>query len=166
MIDKYFSELLSEAMDLADCTSDKELESLLKSSGNFNISRSSITQYHSGMIIPPFLKAKAILDVLEYSMDDQELTEVLEESKENSKQVKELYGYAADEKARKTVVLNYGQLMRGYESFESMEILNKRIEELYGNETSFSAYVNSLIRKDLAEYIISKEEIEGDLNNE
>ena len=158
--EKVFSDILKDTIEDNEISSYRNFERLLSEKGITDIKFRRIAEYCNGYTVPSFEKAKNMLNVLDYEISDEDLTSLLSKSREKAKEVKANFGYIQKGKIQKSVFLTYKNLISGFEIDEAESILNDRIEELFGDKTRFSAYVNSLIRKDLKEYLLTKEDVE------
>jgi len=153
-----FSGILQQAMQSYG-VGGRKLEKILKDNGIDDISYKRISDYSNGIHTPNFERAKALLTVLEYSIDDDTLLEALRLNREIIKNESE-YILSGSKEVRRTVRVKYKNLLSDKEPEQTEQYLWNRIVDLYGDEKQFSTYVQDLIAKDLKEYILEKGEIE------
>lgn len=138
----------------------KRLEGLLWDRGIENITYKRISEYANGLHTPSFEKARALMQALEYDISDDELLEALRLNRELILEEKDsIYDYSRE--IRRTVRIRLHPLLPGHSAEETERFLWNRINELCG-EHQISLYIQNLIKKDLQEYIISREEITQD----
>lgn len=104
-----------------------------------NIAYSSLVRYISGSACPSFGKAKLILKAFEYDIDDNELQEILSNSKKATDE--------NDNSIMKGTVLSSSDF--GVSTVQLEELINQRILET--ETSSFSKYIATLVKKDLIE---------------
>ena len=136
----------------------KKLEELLVDAGITDINFRRISDYKNGLHTPSYDKAKKILSILEYDISEQELLDALNENKESIKDQKK-YLSSESKEIRRTIRIKLKRLIPGVEPEEAERYLLTRIEELFGNNKEISNYIQSLIAKDLQQYIIDKEDV-------
>ena len=155
-----YSAILHEAMESfgVGC---RAFEELLIKKGYDDISYKRISEYMNGLHTPTFEKAKIMLSVLDFDIEDGELMEAL---KINRQAIKEESKYLLSDsrEIRRTVRIPLGKLIPDKGAEEAETILKQRIEDLYGDERQISLYLKSLVSKDLQEFILTKEEKETD----
>lgn len=137
------------------------LEEILKEHGIGNISFRRISEYLRNVSTPPFDKARAIMDVLDFPINDEELRaslafnrELIREEKEDEEYTR---GYSKYIKTK--IRLKNIEVRKGSVSTQTEKILKDRIVQLYGNENNLSAYIEQLIREDLNKNIIGGDDI-------
>ena len=81
-----FYQILQEAMTFTE-NNMKSLERLLQENGIEDINFRRISDYVNGQYTPPYTKAKHLLDVMGYSMTEEELVGSLEANKEYIKEI-------------------------------------------------------------------------------
>ena len=152
-----FSGILSEAME-AYGVGPRRMEGLLQDQGITDISFKRISEYANGLHTPSFERARVLLRVLEFTIDDEALLEAL---RLNREMIREEAAYMSDRsrEIRRTVRIKLKPLLPGRTAEEAERFLWSRIEELCDGERKLSLYIQNLISKDLREYIISREEI-------
>lgn len=156
---KRFSVILADAMVINNIGATR-LEGLLRDRGVVNITYKRISEYANGLHTPSFEKARALMQTLEYDISDDELMETLRLNREKINEEKEsIYDYSRE--IRRTIRIRLRPLLPGHTAEETERFLWNRINELCG-EHQISLYIQNLIKKDLQEYIISREEITQD----
>ena len=145
-------------MDDAGIVGNKRLENFLFDAGITDINRKRIGEYLGGKTVPRYERAENLLRFFGIECDSKSLSSLLERSREKIKESGN--GEMRDWGFNKTITIFFRKLLRGYTSGEAELILHQRIEELFGDETCFSAYVSELISKDLSEYLLKKDDIE------
>lgn len=156
--DKMFSDVLRDAMDDAGIVGNKRLETFLCDEGITDIDRKRIGEYLSGHTVPRYERAARLLRFFGIEPDTESLSALLVRSREKIKESGN--GEMRNWGFNKTITIFFRKLLRGYTSEEAELILHQRIEELFGDESCFSAYVTNLIAKDLSEYLLKKDDIE------
>ena len=104
-----------------------------------------------------------MLNILEYDISEEELLEALRENRENIKEQEE-YLNSESKEIRRTIRIKLKRLIPGVEPEEAERFLTERIEELFGEGNQISNYIQSLISKDLRQYVIDKEDVSIDEN--
>lgn len=153
-----FSGILAEAMD-AYGVGPKRLEDFLVQEGITEISFKRISEYANGLHTPSFERARTLLRVLEYPIEDDDLLEALRLNRELIQSEKE-YTSDRSREIRRTIRIKLQPLLPNYTAEQIERFLWNRIEELYG-EKQLSQYLQALVAKDLKEYIIDVEETES-----
>lgn len=158
--EKYFSHILSDAMSDSGITTCRGVEAVLIENGTTDINFRRVSEYKNGYTVPPFEKAKSLLSALKYTIDDSELTRILEESRERAKDVKEEFGFNRQKGIiKRRININLNEILSEFEESAAEKVLEKRVKDLYGDENMFSRYVNMLIKKDLEDLILTSEEV-------
>jgi len=157
-----FSGILQVAMDSygVGC---RRFQTILESRGINDITYKRISDYSNGVHTPSFEKARVMLNVLEYPIEDEELIQSLKLNKELIKEEAE-YMTSGSKEVRRTIRIKLKRLLPGQTPEETERFLWQRISDLCGDEKQLSLYIQGLISKDLQEYIVSKEEFRGDEN--
>lgn len=123
------------------------------------ISVRSLQRYMKGDNVPSFDVAKLILSIGKIKLKDEDLKEILKQSKELCKSRKEeqkVYKVKLD----KHIVIDSAALAIGDMSGEYvLDYMDNRINELYGenNNTKFSLYIRDLIIEDIKKGILGNE---------
>ena len=151
-----FSGILTEAMQSSG-VGGRKLEAILKENGIDDISYKRISDYANGIHTPSFEKARDMLRVLEYSIDDESLLEALKQNREIIKQESD-YVLSGSKEIRRTVRIKLKKLLPEKEPAQTEQYLWNRIADLYGDEKQISLYIQELISKDLKEYILARED--------
>lgn len=155
----FFDEILSIAMsDMGlGCMS---FEELLGEKG-IKISYKTISAYMRGMRLPSYERAKVILETLEIDMQEGELIDLLNRSRERIKQQKS-YFREEETEIRRTITIRIKpkNISPELSAYQGMRILEERIEDMFGDANKLSDYVKHLITKDLKEFVLEKKDIE------
>ena len=150
-----FSSILTYAMDQY-MVGGTRLSEILKDRG-LDISKKRISDYMNSVRTPSFEKARAMLNVLEYPISDEQLIDALDK---NRKFIKEEAYFVSDSRETiKSVRLKFKNILPELYPEETSTLLDERIEMLFGDKKAFSSYIQKLIGKDLREYILTKEEV-------
>ena len=157
-----FRDILQAAMDDYG-VGVRKLEELLIDAGITDINFRRISDYKNGNYTPSYVKAKQMLNVLDYEISEEELMDALQENRESIKDQEE-YLNSESKEIRTTIRIKLKRLIPDTGPEEAERYLQERITELYGDETKLSNYVQSLIAKDLQQYVIDKEDIYNDEN--
>lgn len=143
-----------------------ELSTLLYNLG-LNITYSALYSYYSSSSVPPFVSAKKILNLCKIKISDKELEDVLETSKKVSRN-ENIY---KDRIMRLDVKIKPESISKEYSRNPEglRNLIDLRSEELFTDDeliTKYSAmgkrklgaYISYLIKKDLIENGLLKEE--------
>lgn len=137
------------------------LEEILKEHGVDNITFRRISEYLRNVSTPPFDKARAIMDVMGFPINDEELKESLDFNRELIREEREdeefMRGYSKYIKAK--IRLKNIEVRKGDTPTQTERVLKDRIAQLYGNENNLSVYIEQLIREDLNKNIIGEDDI-------
>ena len=154
-----FRDILLVAMDEAGVKC-KGLEDLLQERGIDNITLKRLSEYKNGVSTPPFEKAKTILEVLDWEVDDDYLIASLSKNRENIKS-DQTYLPERNRFLHKQLRIRYRSIMPDEEPEVCERFLSERVKEITGNENDITQYIRVLIAKDLNEFILNKEDIEN-----
>lgn len=114
-------------------------------SKNAGISYPSLAAYKNFNAVPSFDRARMILDALDFSISDEELTEMLQFSRDELKRYRE-----DDQKImQQGLRLQPSYYDKDINAPELREIIEKRALEVLPETGNFNSYVNKLIRDDL-----------------
>jgi len=141
----------------------RKFEEILIENGITDINFRRISDYKNGNHTPTYDRAKQMLNVLEYDISEEELLDALKENRENIKEQEE-YLNSESKEIRRTIRIKLKRLIPGVEPEEAERFLTERIEELFGEGNQISNYIQSLISKDLRQYVIDKEDVSIDEN--
>ncbi len=155
-----FSELINEKINEGMPHANRTIVNSLANK-NITISMRSLQSYRKGERIPSFLIAKEILKVLMVDIDDDDLLNILDSSRNIPPDTGAERNYSSferkDEKQgnmKRTATLNIEDLNIDADTGIKAQILNDRLVELYGDEKEFSEYVKELIEYDLENEIL------------
>lgn len=121
-----------------------------------NISPRSMRRYVTGEIVPDYLKAKDILSAFNFKIDEMELRKSLE----LSKQQRELFNMSRSRhytSIDKSIRIKLVGMIEGLSPEDTNRLLSERIGLLLGDPGEITTYINMLIKKDLEEYLTTKE---------
>lgn len=111
----------------------------------------NIQRYRTGEQVPDYIVAKAILEFLNIDINEDELREILLQSKERSKELRKM-----QKTPSKLLYINSTNIDLGIDigTVGIEEVINDRVRELYGNDGSIKKYIEDLIQKDLNDRIL------------
>ena len=156
-----FGAILSVTMIDAGIETYREFHRMLEKAGITDITAKRISEYCKGIYTPSFLKAKQMLNVLDYSITDNDLIASLNANKEYAKMRPKSYRRKGDKEIRISVRLKLSKIMPKQDVDRVSLIMDERIEHLCGSKNNYTEYIQALIAKDLDEYILSKESIKN-----
>jgi len=156
-----FSGILSTAMDRYGVGGTRFAEILKDKDPTLTISHKRISDYLNGKHTPSFERAQLMLKVLEYPISDEELKDALIENRRIIKEETD-YTPSEDKELVRTIRFKLKRIVPDVEPEQAERILWERIQSLYDGKNNISAYVQSLVTKDIAEFIVSKEEANKD----
>lgn len=106
------------------------------------IKRTTLSTYLKGEVVPPYEKAKAILKIIGYEASEEELSGILEFSKENKKK-----SQAEKNKIETKLFLRPNEF-----GFENVVIFEEVLTDRYTDKgfDNLNDYLIDLIQKDLA----------------
>jgi len=161
--EKFFSNILSDAMTDYGVTTCRGVEKVLIDNGTTDINFRRISEYMNGYTVPPFEKAKALLCALNCEIESEQLEQILKKSRERAKEVKEEFSFNRQKGIlKRRLVVNLNEILEGFGESAAESVLENRIKSLFGDENSFSQYVNMLIKKDLEDLILTTEEVKDE----
>ena len=131
---------------------------VLEEQGITDINFRRISDYRNGNHTPTYDRAKLMLRALEYEISEEELLDALRENREEIKN-QESYLNSESKEVRRTIRIKLKRLIPNIEPEEAERFLQNRIEELFGDSSRISDYIQSLIAKDLQQYVIDREDI-------
>lgn len=155
-----FFQILQEAMTFTG-NNTKSLERLLQENDIDDINFRRISDYVNGQYTPPYTKAKHLLDVLGYSMSEEELVASLDANKEY---IKEMSFYKKEKKSeyQTSIRLRLKNILPNREPEYVQFMLENRIMDLYGQDGKLSIYIQDLIATDLQRFILESEDVNDD----
>lgn len=144
----YFSEILNDSMFQETKANRRLVEGL---SDTVQCSMRNIQRYRTGEQVPDYIVAKAILDFLGIDINEDELSEILFQSKLRSKEMRKL-----QKTPTKLLYINSTNIDLGIDigSAGIDELINNRVLELYGDKGTIKNYIEDLIQKDLNDRIL------------
>lgn len=138
-----FSTILTQLLKY----NDKSLRSLVNDMNNHqdvSISYPAFVSYKNYDVVPSFEKASIILNYFNYDITNQELTDILEYSRNELKKLK------SDDVKDIRQGIRLSPSYFGIKETEDLEvILQKRINELNLEKNTINTYISELIRIDL-----------------
>lgn len=142
----------------------RKFEEILNENGIYDIDFRRISDYRRGTHSPSYDRAKILLENLEYDISEKELLNSLKENREDIKN-QDIYLNSDAKEIRRTIRIKLKRLLPDKEPEEIERILLERIGLLFDDEKQISNYIQSLIAKDLQEYIVDKGDVKNDQNN-
>lgn len=152
-----FGELFSDLITLSGYKTIRRVAGVLNDNGVEDIDFRRVSDYMKGTRVPKHKKAASILRAMDYEIGEEELEDLLDYSRDESKKTNMELADMRSRLSTRAVYIDFSKLMEGFESEEAKLMMNNRIAEIYGDEKYISKYVNDLIRKDLEEYILEAE---------
>lgn len=143
-----FSEILNDSMYQETKANRRLVEGI---SNSVRCSMRNIQRYRTGEQVPDYIVAKAILEFLNIDINEDELREILLQSKERSKELRKM-----QKTPSKLLYINSTNIDLGIDigTVGIEEVINDRVRELYGNDGSIKKYIEDLIQKDLNDRIL------------
>ena len=154
-----FSELFSDLISLSGYKTTRRVAEVLREKGIDWIDFRRVSTYKNGDRVPTFRKASTILKALDYEIQDSELDDLLEYSKKASKERNMDLADVRSKAVFQNVRIDYDSLVEDLDGDEAKFLTRKRVKELFGDEHELSRYVNALLRKDLVEKNLKKEDV-------
>jgi transcriptional regulator with XRE-family HTH domain len=135
-----FFEILANFFESHRITKCTEACEFLRDKG-LDVKRTTLSTYLKGEVVPPYEKAKAILNVIGYETSEEELSAILEFSKENKKK-------SQFEQNKIETKLCLRPQMFG---FDNIVIFEEVLTDKYTNKgfENLNDYLIDLIQKDL-----------------
>lgn len=155
MFGQRFSLLLKKAMEEYGVGSTK-LAEILKEQGVNNISNKRISEYTRAVSTPSLEKAKVIMSVLEYPIDEEDLKESLALNREliRDEHMQDTIALESNNYARALVVrVRLRNITPGQPTIDTERRVMDRARDLFGTQ-DIARYVEKLISKDLQEDIL------------
>ena len=148
-----FAALLSQLVDESGMSNRKvalDIQKKLKEqNSNISLSYPSFFAYRNFTMVPSFEKASIIVDYFNYDITNEELSSILEYSRNELKKLKE----DDNKDIRQGIRINPSNFSRNLSTSELEILIKNRIDELYGEDKgSLNAYINDLIKCDLIKY--------------
>ena len=148
-IEGAFSEILRAHMEATHLKCGDIVE-LLHEKGNYSIDIKRLSDYHRGIVTPPFAKAKAIIDAGKLEMTDADLETALKENREMIRNEKIAKMAENESHWKRTVIRLEDIAVDGTTSGLQIEdLIDDRVAAMFGHRKYFSQYVCELIKKDL-----------------
>ena len=148
-----FAALLSQLVDESGMSNRKvalDIQKKLKEqNSNISLSYPSFFAYRNFTMVPSFEKASIIVDYFNYDITNEELSSILEYSRNELKKLKE----EENKDIRQGIRINPSNFSENLSTSELEILIKNRIDELYGEDKgSLNAYINDLIKSDLIKY--------------
>ena len=148
-----FAALLSQLVDESGMSNRKvalDIQKKLKEqNSNISLSYPSFFAYRNFTMVPSFEKASIIVDYFNYDITNEELSSILEYSRNELKKLKE----DDNKDIRQGIRINPSNFSKNLSTSELEILIKNRIDELYGEDKgSLNAYINDLIKSDLIKY--------------
>ena len=148
-----FAALLSQLVDESGMSNRKvalDIQKKLKEqNSNISLSYPSFFAYRNFTMVPSFEKASIIVDYFNYDITNEELSSILEYSRNELKKLKE----DDNKDIRQGIRINPSNFSENLSTSELEILIKNRIDELYGEDKgSLNAYINDLIKSDLIKY--------------
>lgn len=143
-------------MEEAKIKSYVDLQKRLEEKGYPVIDKRRISEYINGTATPTFEKARMLLNALEFEMSDEDILYSLKVNQKYNRIIKQ--NCNCEKELRCSLRIKISKLLPDKNPYETQRYLHDRMKDLFGNENSYTEYITSLIKKDLQEFIISKEE--------
>ena len=122
---------------------------------NDTISYPALSSYKNFNTVPPLDRARAILNVFNYPISDDELLEILAYSK---KELKE-YNEDDDKLYRKSIRIVPSDIQANLTRQALEQIITSRVLDVDPENGNINKYITELIKKDLYENSYLKEEV-------
>lgn len=161
-----FASMLRLAMREADIESYAAFETLLKENDVLSITDERIREYCNLIYTPSFEKAKQLFSVLDFDIDDDDLRVALQENRDYIKNNPKEYKKKNDREIRISVRIRLSRLLPQKSPQNIEAILSRRIEQLCGDGTKYTEYIQALIAKDLQAATLDDEFLEYMRNEE
>ena len=124
----------------------RDLHQKLAEAGS-SISYPALAAYKNYYSVPPFDRARTILNVFEYDIPDTALAEVLQYSREELKSLRE-DNYEVIQQGLRIQAYQFGGSLN---AVQIRDLIDERIAELFDDNGNFNSYVLYLIKNDLIE---------------
>ena len=138
-----FAFLLSQLLDSTGLSAAKAQKQMEEQ--GITISYPAFAAYKNFSVVPPFDKAQAILRFFEYDISEQDLKDILDNSRSELKKLK------LDNQAdiRTGIRLTPRSFSKDLEAPELDVMISRRINELFEDNGNMNTYVSYLIKNDL-----------------
>lgn len=140
-----FSVLMTQLYDESDFKTVKELSDQLGEQG-YPIKYTTLMSYKKFEVVPPFEKARQIMDTFGYDISDDRLREILDYSRTELKNINS---------SRRYLQRGFRLNPRHFKKDMTVEQLEQRISEradvLFGDNATINMYIEYLIKKDMEE---------------
>ncbi len=148
-----FSGLMRQLLESSNMTA-RQLYRILRDR-NEDISYPAIGSYKNYDSVPSFDRARAILDALEYEISDDDLSEILQYSRDELKTIRQ-----DEQTVQQGVRLSPKFFSANINAAELRTMIDGRIEELTSVNGNFNSYISWLIKNDLTDagYLFPEEE--------
>lgn len=140
-----FAVLMTQLFDESDYRTVKELSDMLSENGNA-IKYTTLMSYKKFEVVPPFEKARQIINAFQYDLSDDDLRNILDYSRSELKAINS---------SRKYLQRGFRLNPRHFRKDMTVEQLEQRISErantLFGDNATINMYIEYLIKRDMEE---------------
>ncbi len=148
-----FAALLSQLVDESGMNNRQVAldiqKKLAEENSNVTLSYPSFFAYRNFTMVPSFEKASIIIKYFHYDISNDELSQILEYSRNELRKLKE----DDNKDIRQGVRIKPKHFSESISTSELEIMIKDRMNELYGEDKgSFNLYVNDLIKSDLIKY--------------
>lgn len=138
------TQLVNESEESLRQIAKKIQDILTDQNSSVKLSYQTLAAYRNFTSVPSFERAVIIMTYFNYSIDNQQLTEILDYSRSELKKMNE------EKDIRQGIRLNPRNFEDGMSVTELEIIIKQRIAEIYGEDNgSINTYVTDLMKKDL-----------------
>lgn len=138
------TQLVEESEESLRQIAKKIQDRLNDQNSSVKISYQALAAYRNFTSVPSFERAVIIINYFNYSIDNKQLTEILDYSRAELKKMNE------EKDIRQGIRLNPKNFEEGMSVMELEIIIKQRITEIYGEDNgSINTYVTDLMKKDL-----------------
>lgn len=136
---------MTQLFDESDYRTVKELSDMLSENGNA-IKYTTLMSYKKFEVVPPFEKARQIINAFQYDLSDDDLRNILDYSRSELKAINS---------SRKYLQRGFRLNPRHFRKDMTVEQLEQRISErantLFGDNATINMYIEYLIKRDMEE---------------
>ena len=148
----YFCNILNEQMQQNNMKFPALTEELNRR--GFKCNRRQIQRYRNGEYVPSYEMASAMIRILHITIPGAELERILSDSRIYTTEVRRYKKI----KSQKTISLNFNDIHVGSDigAEDLSEIIDERLDEVFGAHNCLNLYVAKLIELDLKEKILKE----------
>ena len=136
---------MTQLLEESDFRTVRDLYDSLARAG-ISISYPTLITYKKFDVVPPFSKAKQILQEFNYQISDESLNEILEYSQSELRKIKQSRKYW-----QRGLRINPRHIEKEMTVDRLEQRISERAEVLFGDKATFNMYLEFLIKKDLEE---------------